>query len=265
MSRVAVIQLNSVSDIEQNCAQIESLLAQAHQQGVALALLPEMLFTLDKQHYCQLAQEPRWLQRIACWARTYQLWLVAGAVPQPSPDDDPRVRSASLVFNAQGECVARYDKVHLFDVDVADGQGRYRESEQFSPGNEWVVVDTPVGRLGLAICFDVRFPHVFQRLRAAGAELISLPAAFTYLTGEAHWQVLLRARAIEQQCYVLAANQCGWHDERRQTWGHSQIIDPWGEVLSELQHAPGVAVADLDLTQLHALRQRMPLQARLLN
>ncbi|MBE0483656.1 MAG: carbon-nitrogen hydrolase family protein [Bacterioplanes sp.] len=265
MSRVAVIQLTSESDIESNCAHIDRLLAQASAQGAQLALLPEMLFTLDKQFYRQLAAEPCWLERLAQWARTHQLWLVAGAVPQPSPDGDARVRSASLVFNTDGDCVARYDKVHLFDVDVADEQGRYRESEQFSPGDEWVVVDTPVGRLGLAICFDVRFPHVFQRLRAAGAELISLPAAFTYHTGEAHWQVLLRARAIEQQCYVLAANQCGWHDERRQTWGHSQIVDPWGRVLIELAHEPGVALAEIDLTELHALRQRMPLQARLLD
>lgn len=195
--------------------------------------------------------------------KTYNLWLIAGAYPQPCPDNDPRVRSACLVFDDQGALQARYDKIHLFDVDVADAQGSYRESDHFAPGNSVVVVDTPVGKVGLAICYDLRFPQLFMQMRAQGAEIFTVPAAFTHKTGEAHWQSLLRARAIEQQCYVIAANQCGWHDaadaaKRRQTWGHTQIIDPWGEVLTELDESTGIAIATIDSQKQQKLRRNMP-------
>ncbi|MGX9079570.1 nitrilase-related carbon-nitrogen hydrolase, partial [Klebsiella pneumoniae] len=140
--------------------------------------------------------------------------------------------ACSLLIDDQGERVARYDKLHLFDVDVADNRGRYRESDDFAHGQRVVVADTPVGRLGLTVCYDLRFPELFAALREAGAELISVPAAFTAVTGEAHWEPLLRARAIENQCYVAAANQGGTHETGRQTWGHSMVIDPWGRVLA---------------------------------
>lgn len=259
MGRIAAIQTNSGPDVAANLNAIRLQLQQAAAMGARLVLLPEMCLTLDGRQYPELAANPVWLQTLAGWAREYDIWLVAGAVPMLCPDGDTRVRSASLVFNDQGELVARYDKIHLFDVDVGDAHSRYRESERFAPGDELVVVDTPVGRLGLAICYDLRFPGLFQRLREQGAEIISVPAAFTYTTGEAHWQTLLRARAIETQCYVLAANQCGWHDDTRQTWGNSQIIDPWGKVLTELAHEPGVVVADTDPDWLAAVRERMPL------
>lgn len=260
MPRLAAIQMNSGTDPQHNLQRAHEGVQQAAQQGAQLVLLPEMFLSLDGSRYAQIAADPGYVQTLAGWARQYQLWLVAGAVPMTSPDGDPRVRSASLVFNDQGELVARYDKIHLFDADVGDAHNRYRESERFAPGEELVVVDTPVGKLGLAICYDLRFPGLFQRLREQGAEIISVPAAFTYTTGEAHWQVLLRARAIETQCYVLAANQCGWHDDQRRTWGHSQIIDPWGQVLTELADEPGVVVADVDLELLADVRRRMPLE-----
>lgn len=266
--RVAAIQISSGSDVDANLQQIEEQLAAAQQQGVKLALVPEMFATLDGQQYPAISQDKALYQRMAQWGKQYNLWLIAGAFPQPCPKDangkrDPRVRSACLVFNDQGEQVARYDKIHLFDVDVADSQGSYRESDHFAPGEEVVVVDTPVGKVGLAICYDLRFPQLFMQMRAQGAEIFTLPAAFTHKTGEAHWQSLLRARAIEQQCYVIAANQCGWHDDpdqprRRQTWGHSQIIDPWGEVLSELQEDKGIAIADIDTGQQQQIRRNMP-------
>lgn len=258
MQQVAVIQLSSQADIHCNLAEIRLLLREAKECGAVLALLPEMCLSMDGRQYQNIAADPSYAAQLAEWAQEFGLWLVAGAIPMPSPDSDTRIRSACLVFDDQGRQVARYDKIHLFDVDVGDAQGRYRESERFAPGDQAVVVDTPAGRLGLVICYDLRFPGLFQRLRDMGAELISVPAAFTYKTGEAHWQVLLRARAIETQCYILAANQCGWHDDKRQTWGHSQIIDPWGDVLMELQHEPGIGLAGTDRQRVAEIRCRMP-------
>ncbi|WP_430461373.1 carbon-nitrogen hydrolase family protein [Thalassolituus sp. LLYu03] len=261
MGRIAAIQISSQPDIEQNLSAIAERLADAAAAGAVLALLPEMALTLDGRQYQAIAADSQYPRRLGELAAQHGIWLVAGAVPMPCPDGDPRVRSATLVFNDQGHQIARYDKIHLFDVDVGDAHGSYRESERFAPGDELVVVDTPAGKLGLAICYDLRFPELFHQLRARGADILSLPAAFTYTTGEAHWQVLLRARAIETQCYVLAANQCGWHDDKRQTWGHSQIIDPWGRVLTELGHEPGVALADTDAELLADIRRKMPVMA----
>lgn len=259
-SRIAVVQNTAGSDISANRAQLAQLVAEAAHTGARVIVLPEMCLCMDGAQYAKLAADPFTLSWFAELASEQGVWLVAGAVPQSSPDGDPRLRSALLVFNEQGQQVARYDKIHLFDVSVGDAQGRYAESERFSPGSTPVVVDTPLGRLGLSICYDLRFPEHFQALRDAGAEIIVVPAAFTYTTGAAHWQILLRARAIEQQCYVVAANQCGWHDHKRQTWGHSQIIDPWGSVLAELAHDIGVASADIEPERIHSVRQRMPLR-----
>lgn len=259
---LAAIQMNTVGNMAHNLKQIDKLLAQAGEQGATLAVLPEMCLSLNPDDYPVLAASAAATDALAELAQKYRLWLLAGAVPRLSPDGDARVRSASLLFNAQGELVARYDKRHLFDVDVADKQGRYRESERFSAGTELVVADTPLGRLGLSICFDLRFPEHFLKLRSLGAEIISVPAAFTYQTGKAHWYSLLRARAIETQCYLVAANQCGWHDEKRQTWGHSLLLDPWGEVLGELDQHEGVQVAEVKRTVLTQVREAMPLWNR---
>lgn len=256
---VACIQMNSTGSIVDNLKQAETLLQQAAAEGAVLVLLPEMFLSLDAKQYTALATDSGYVQLLSDWAKQYKVWLVAGAIPQPSPDG--RLYSACLVFDDRGDNVAQYNKIHLFDAQVDDVQGRYQESKHFAPGDETVVIDTPVGRLGLSICFDIRFPQLFQRLRQQGAEIIAVPAAFTYLTGQAHWQVLLRARAIETQCYVLAANQCGQHDHKRHTWGHSQIISPWGEVLSELAHQPGVISSQIDLHRVKDIRQKMPLNA----
>lgn len=259
MTKVAAIQMNSLAEPEDNFLQAVALLRHARDQGAVLALLPEMFLSMDGKRYQDLARDMSWVDRLGDVARDLGLWLVAGAVPQPAPDPaEPRVRSACLVFDDQGELVARYDKVHLFDVAVGDSQGQYRESERFCPGDAVVVVDTPAGRLGLSICYDLRFAELYRLLREQGAELLAVPAAFTWKTGAAHWEILLRARAIEQQCYLLAADQCGWHDSRRQTWGHSQIIDPWGTTLAQLEHEPGVVCSNIDLAELQHLRQNMP-------
>ena len=257
--RIAAVQCTSVSDPEKNKRALSVLISEAASQNADLVLLPEMCLSMNSDYYQELAEDSATLDWLAAQAATHSLWLVAGAVPQPAPGDDARVRSASLVFNPEGELVKRYDKIHLFDVDVGDAQGSYRESDTFSSGSDIVNIDTPVGNIGLTICFDLRFPEQYQALRDAGADIILVPAAFTHTTGEAHWEILLKARAIETQCYVLAANQCGWHDDKRRTWGHSMIIDPWGESLGMLHESPGVIVADVDLKELENLRKKMPL------
>ena len=262
MSKIALVQCNAGSDIAANQGQLQVLVANAVETGAQVILLPEMCLCMDGLQYAAIAADPSVILWFSNLARENGVWLMVGAVPQSSPDAEPRLRSSLLVFNDQGEQLARYDKIHLFDVSVEDGQGRYIESDRFAPGKEVVVVDTPVGRLGLSICYDLRFPEHFQALRDAGAEIIVVPAAFTYTTGEVHWQTLLRARAIEQQCYVVAANQCGWHDAKRQTWGHSQIIDPWGRVLVALQHEVDVAWAEVDQTLVADVRKRMPLRPK---
>lgn len=257
--RIAAVQCTSVSDPEKNKRALSVLISEAASQGADLVLLPEMCLSMNSDYYQDLAEDSATLDWLAAQAATHSLWLVAGAVPQPAPGDDARVRSASLVFNPEGELVKRYDKIHLFDVDVGDAQGSYRESDTFSAGSDIVNIETPVGNVGLTICFDLRFPEQYQALRDAGADIILVPAAFTHTTGEAHWEILLKARAIETQCYVLAANQCGWHDDKRRTWGHSMIVDPWGESLGMLHESPGVIVADVDLKELENLRKKMPL------
>jgi nitrilase len=163
------------------------------------------------------------------------------------------------VYDASGQVIARYDKMHLFDVKVADRQAEYSESRSFEAGDQPVVVDTSIGRLGLTICYDLRFPELYRTLQEAGAEIFTVPSAFTRTTGEAHWEVLLRARAIENQCFVVAANQGGVHNQTRETFGHSMIVDPWGKVLDRLTVGEGVAIADINLKQMNRIRQDMPI------
>lgn len=264
MNRVAVLQMVSTDRIDANLAEAGRLLAEAAAAGARLAVLPENFALLDAGRLRATA-ETEWdvlCDWVAAAAVRHGLWIVAGTLPAARrPDGSPvaeRVRAASLVFDDQGQLRARYDKLHMFDVDVADAQGQYRESSYLEPGDRLVVVDTPVGRLGLSVCYDLRFPELYRRLTEAGAELVAVPSAFTYVTGEAHWQTLLQARAIENQLYVLGANQGGVHSPRRQTWGHSQIIDPWGSVLASWSTGPGLALAALDPQQLAERRARMP-------
>ena len=259
MSRVAVVQMNSLADVLYNMGEARLLVREAAECGARLVLLPETFMTLDGKAFQAIAADDGYVQQMAQWAREFNVWLVAGAVPQPSPDGDHRLRSACLVFDHRGHQVARYDKIHLFDVDIGDRQGSYRESDRFAPGQDLVVIDSPLGKLGLSICFDLRFPEQYRALAEAGAEVLLVPAAFTYKTGQVHWQTLLTARAVENQCFVVAANQCGWHDDKRQTWGHSCIIDPWGETLSAAGDEPGITVADIDLQRLGQVRRAMPL------
>ena len=266
---VAVIQMVSSESVNDNLQTAYRLLLEARQRGAVLAVLPENFALFGgKAAVSWLAAQPSGSHAINEWvsvtAKTLGLWIVAGTVPWLSDEQRAaqvpvtRVYSASQVFDADGRCVARYCKMHLFDVDIADAHGSYRESNDFLQGDAPVVIDTPVGRLGLAICYDLRFPELFRALRAAGAELFSLPSAFTRVTTAAHWWPLIRARAIENQCYVLAANQGGQHSDTRETGGQSAVISPWGEVLAQCLIGEGVCVAAMDRAALLEMRRRMP-------
>ncbi|HIQ41405.1 MULTISPECIES: carbon-nitrogen hydrolase family protein [Pseudomonas] len=263
---LAVIQMVSQAEVRANLAQARRLLERAAQGGARLAVLPENFAAMGRRDLAAIGRAEAmgegpilpWLKQTA---RDLSLWIVAGTLPLPPDDDrDGKPRACSLLIDEQGERAARYDKLHLFDVDVADNRGRYRESDDFAHGEQVVVVDTPVGRLGLTVCYDLRFPELYGALREAGAELISVPAAFTAVTGAAHWQVLTRARAIETQCYLLAAGQGGEHPGPRWTFGHSAIIDPWGGVLVEQDQGEAALLASRDGAEQAAIRQRMPVQ-----
>lgn len=267
MSRIAAIQMCSGPDLETNWAEAEARLREAAAAGAELAVLPENFAIFDAKQYVAVASRlPELLSRLGVLARELDLWIVAGTLPSATRPDgrrvpEGRVRTACHVIDSDGEVVARYDKMHLFDVDVTDAQGSYRESATFEPGDKVVCVTTPVGRLGLSICYDLRFPELFRALLDAGAELLSVPSAFTYVTGEAHWEVLLRARAIENQCYVIGAAQGGVHSPSRQTWGHSQIIDPWGRVLAARSaDGPGLILAERDAAGQLGVQKRMPVR-----
>jgi predicted amidohydrolase len=261
---VAVIQMVSQDDVLTNLAAVRALLEQAAAGGARLAVLPENFAAIGHRDLASLGRaealgEGPILPWLAQAARELKLWIVAGTLPLP-PDDQPlaKAHACSLLIDEYGQRVARYDKLHLFDVEVADSRGQYRESADYAHGGRLVVADTPVGRVGLSVCYDLRFPEMYTALRSAGAELITVPAAFTAVTGAAHWQVLLRARAIETQCYVLAAGQGGSHPGGRETFGHSAIIDPWGVPLAEQAQGPGVLMAQRDAPAQAGIRQRMP-------
>ena len=262
---VAVIQMVSGETIADNLAKARCLLEQEADGGARLAVLPENFAAMGKIDVAQIAaleaeQRGPILPWLAQTARELGLWLVGGTLPLlPAGHRDGKPCASSLLFNEFGECVARYDKLHLFDAAVDDQQGSYQESERYAKGQACTVVETPVGRLGMTICYDLRFPELYSALREAGAELISVPSAFTALTGAAHWQVLVRARAIETQCLLLAANQGGVHAAGRETFGHSAIIDAWGRVLAELPTGAGCISSVYARAEQAAIRQRMPI------
>jgi len=268
---VAVLQMSSSANREANLQCAEGLIEEAAGQGAKLLVLPENFALLGvKDPYQEGLREAQNIEEntlrkwLSAMARKYGVWLVAGSIPIASRPDgsmlEKQVRAVCLVVNAQGEEVARYDKIHLFDVDVADAYGSYRESDTVEPGDQLVLVDTPCGRLGLTICYDLRFAEQFYQLREQGAEIITVPSAFTAITGAAHWEVLLRARAIETQCYMLAPNQAGQHSTTRHSYGHSMIVDPWGKVSVCLTDETGVASVAVGLERLADVRRRMPVQ-----
>jgi deaminated glutathione amidase len=260
--KVAALQMTSGPDVQANLQQARVLLQQARDRGASLAALPENfgfmgLKDADKRAVGEADGRGPIQDFLAATARELKLWIVAGTMPIRG-DADGRVAAASLVFNDAGARVARYDKIHLFDVDIPGKTETYRESAHVTPGRAPVVVDTPVGKLGLSVCYDIRFPELFRRLSAAGAQLITVPSAFTGPTGRAHWETLLRARAIENLCHVIAPAQSGIHANGRETYGDSMIVDHWGVVLQRLPRGQGCVVADVDLNRQALARTSFP-------
>jgi len=249
--KVAALQMTSGPDVEANLAVAQSLLAKAAAAGARLAALPENfafmgLQDADKRKVAEEEGSGPIQNALVEAARQLRLWIVAGTLPLRVPGEE-RVAAACLLFDDKGHRVARYDKIHLFDVDLPGREESYRESANIAPGKVAIVAETPAGRLGLSVCYDVRFPELYRGLSRAGAQLISVPSAFTAPTGRAHWETLLRARAIENLCYVIAPAQSGIHPNGRETYGDTLIVDHWGRILRRLPRGRGVVVCDLDL------------------
>lgn len=270
MTRIAAVQTTSGDDIARNLDAAAGYVAAAKAGGAELVALPECfaLMARDKNQLRACAEEfgggviQDCLRRLA---RDAGVWLIAGGLPLRSAADSngSRVFNALLVYDDNGDCRARYDKIHLFDIDLpggasANGGEQHHESDYTMPGGECVTVDSPAGVLGLSVCYDIRFPELYRRLAAAGATVLLAPSAFTVPTGRAHWATLLRARAIENACYVIAPAQVGAHSNGRTTYGHSLVVDPWGEVVAERAAEPGVVFADIDAARVRQIRAQLP-------
>ncbi|WP_394147697.1 carbon-nitrogen hydrolase family protein [Shewanella atlantica] len=264
--QISLLQCQSSRDVAQNLQFIESQLDLLPRVAgeEQLVVLPEccLLFGGHESQQgeyllnCGLEESPL-KSAMSDLAKKFNVYLVAGTIPVLA--EEKRVYSRTYLFDSAGKVLGNYDKLHLFDVDVSDGTKEYRESDTFCPGDKISVIDTPFGKLGLAICYDLRFPDLFRAMREAGAELIALPAAFTKVTGAAHWQPLIQARAIETQCFILAAAQWGQHNRgSRETWGQSMIVDPWGRIMAEKMSGCGWVQATLDRSELEQIRQQMP-------
>jgi predicted amidohydrolase len=261
MSRVALIQTRTPATQAEAISELAPMVREAAAGGARLILTPEGSNLLQRdraklQSVLTAPEDDAVVVRMRALAAELAVEILIGSALVRRPDGQAANRS--ILIRADGEVVATYDKIHMFDVDLPTGETA-RESQLYTPGGEAVVVDSEVGRLGLTICYDVRFPGLFRALSRAGAEIITVPAAFTRPTGEAHWEILLRARAIECGCYILAAAQGGYHADGRGTYGHSLVVGPWGEVVATLDHdVPGVLYADLDLAAVSKARHAIP-------
>jgi deaminated glutathione amidase len=262
MGKVAAIQMTSGHIVADNLTAAAALLTEAKDAGADIACLPENfcfigLKDADKLAVAEADGDGPVQQFLSDTARRLNMWILGGTIVLRG-DTPARVANSSLLIDAAGKRVARYDKIHLFDVTIPGRNEQYRESSHVMPGREPVLADTPVGRLGLSVCYDMRFPELYRELVAQGAEWLAMPAAFTVPTGRAHWETLLRARAIENLCYVVAPAQSGTHSSGRETYGDSLIVDYWGQVLSRLAKGTGVITADIDLTKQAESRVRFP-------
>jgi predicted amidohydrolase len=259
-AKVAAIQMVSTPHVEENLAAAARMIGEAAQQGAQLVLLPEYwpimgMHEKDKVAHAEKFEEgggpiQKFMSDIA---REHRIWLIGGTLPMAAPEAD-KVLNTMLIYNPAGERVGRYDKIHLFSF--TKGEETYDEARTIVHGTEVAAFDSPFGRIGLSVCYDLRFPELYRTM--GDCVLIVVPSAFTYTTGNAHWEVLLRARAIENQCYVLAAAQGGRHPNGRRTWGHSMLIDPWGEIKSVLPEGPGIVIGDLDPHHLKKVRESLP-------
>ena len=260
--KVAAVQMNSGPEVDENLARARRLLGDAAARGCELAVLPENFALMprksrDKAAHAELPDEGPIQAFLAATARQLGLWIVGGSIPLVSPEPE-RVYGACPVYDPGGKQRACYLKIHLFDVKLPDSTESYRESWSMYPGDKPATVETPAGKIGLSICYDIRFPELYRRLVDDGATVFTVPAAFTATTGEAHWQVLLQARAVENLAYVIAPGQVGEHADNRRTFGHSMIVDPWGRVLAEAPDEECVVVAEIDRDRVESLRDEFP-------
>jgi predicted amidohydrolase len=256
--RVAAVQMVSTPRVEENIASARRLIADAAQQGAQLVLLPEYwpIMGMQESDKVALAEQPDTgpiQQFMAKTAHEHRIWLIGGTLPMISPEAD-KVLNTMMVYNPAGERVIRYDKIHLFSF--TKGNESYDEARTIVHGTQVAAFDAPFGRVGLSVCYDLRFPELYRAM--GDCTLIVMPAAFTYTTGKAHWEVLLRARAIENQCYMLAAAQGGEHPNGRRTWGHSMLIDPWGEIKAEVKEGEGIVIGDIEPHHLEQIRENLP-------
>lgn len=260
--RAACIQMRSTPDPATNIEAASALIRSAAGDGATLIATPEVTNILDirpgqTRARISLEAEDPCLKALTDLAAELRITLLIGSLAIALPDED-RFANRSYLIGPDGKLLGRYDKIHMFDVEIGDGQA-YRESKAYRAGRNLTLAETDFGQVGLTICYDLRFPHLYRVLGQAGADLITIPAAFTKVTGEAHWHILVRARAIETGCFVLAPAQGGRHEDGRETYGHSLIVSPWGEVLAEADHdAPGIILADLDLSDVAKARARIP-------
>lgn len=260
--RVACIQMRSGVDIDDNVDAAAKFIRQAASDGAHLVATPEMTTLLDirpgeTRGKATAENADPALQALKNIAKKCEIWLLIGSIAV-TLDHDSRLANRSVLIDPRGEIFARYDKMHMFDVEVGDGQN-YRESKAYCPGTRAVIAQTPLATVGMTICYDLRFPHLYRALAQAGAEILTCPSAFTRVTGEAHWHALLRARAIETGAFVIAPAQGGTHEDGRETFGHSLIISPWGEILAEaIGDEPGIISAEVDLADVEKARSRIP-------
>lgn len=262
MAKIAAIQMASGPNVNANLIEAGRLIAMAVDAGANLVVLPENfalmgLSELDKVKVREQDGSGPIQDFLSEQASKHSVWLVGGTIPLVA-EDKGKVRGSCLLINDAGERVARYDKIHLFDVNLPQSGENYNESETIESGNNVIVVDTPFGRLGLAVCYDLRFPELFRKMVDQGAQIIALPSAFTAITGNAHWEVLVRARAIENLCYMVASAQGGYHVSGRETFGDSMIVNPWGAVVDRLEHGSGFVIAEPDLDYLESTRRNFP-------
>jgi nitrilase len=269
MAKVAAIQMASGPNVSANLSEVSRLISDAVANGAELVVLPENfahmgMSEMDILNIAELplekaAKEQAPIQSfLASQAKSENIWIVGGTIPVKQNEKDQKVRAACLLFNNQGEVVARYDKIHLFDVDLGEKCGSYNESAFTEAGEQVVVTDTPFGRLGLAVCYDLRFPELFRYMVSLGVDILAVASSFTATTGKAHWEILNRARAIENLCYVISSAQGGYHVNGRETYGHSMIIDPWGGIIDSLPRGSGFAISDIDSGQLKKVRKNFP-------
>jgi len=260
--KIAAIQMASGPSVSSNLIEVGRLISLAAADGAKLIVLPENFAIMGMKETDKVkikeSQGKGPIQKfLADQAKKHKIWLVGGTIPLEAMDGN-KVRAACLVYSDKGEIIARYDKTHLFDVHIYQSGERYNESETIEPGDKVVVVDTPFGKLGLAVCYDLRFPELFRSMADQGAEIIALPSAFTAVTGKAHWEVLIRARAIENLSYIIAAAQGGYHLNGRESYGDSMIVDHWGQILDRLSNGSGYVIAQYDRDQIRKVRKNFP-------